>query len=91
VPDEHYAAEAPPLNDHIETYHWFLELIYQASFHLANTLVALAIGGVEKSWPTAAVIIVLASVFAVYGLRKRVRLPPALLFALSLVLLGLHL
>jgi hypothetical protein len=91
VADDHYPAEAPPLGDHIETYHWFLELIDQVGFHLANTLVALAIGSVEKSWLTAAVIIVLASVFAVYGLSKRARLPPALLLVVSLILLGLHL
>jgi hypothetical protein len=78
------------LRVHEATFHKFLDLVYVGLLHAANCLVALAIGGIEGHWPTAAAIIILATFFAIYSVVKGSHWPMALVLLLALFALGLH-
>lgn len=78
------------LPTHVESYSLFIEIVSVGVFHVANVLVALALGGVEGHWGTAVAFIIVATGLAFYCLMARAKLPMALLLVCGLLALGLH-
>ncbi|HLH97156.1 MAG TPA: hypothetical protein VKW08_18755 [Xanthobacteraceae bacterium] len=75
--------------DHERTFRFFTHLVYVAVMHVANFLVALAIGGVQGHWGTALFIMVLATGLAATSFVRGNKLPLAILLIFSLAILGL--
>jgi len=75
---------------HEASYRQFSLLIYMAVLHVANFLVALAIGAVQGNWIEAFVIMLLAIILGAFGVVKAKKLPIAILLLVSLILLGLN-
>jgi hypothetical protein len=74
---------------HEATFHQFVQLVYVGVLHIATTLVALAIGGIEGHWAAAAGVIVLATFLAAYSLANDSKPPMALVLLLAVSVLGL--
>ena len=75
--------------DHERTYASFTQLLYVGASHVANFLLALAIGAVEGHWDAAFFIMALATGLALMSLRRGTKLPMALVTIAALVILGL--
>jgi hypothetical protein len=85
-----YAESDSDTAAHEASYRQFLLFVYTAVLHVANFLVALAIGAIQGNWIEAIVIMLLAIILAVFGIKKAVKLPIAILLLVSLILLGLN-
>jgi hypothetical protein len=72
---------------HDDTYRNFIEMVYVAALHVANFLLALAIGAVEGNWGVALFIMALATALSVYSLMTRAKVPLAALTVFSLLAL----
>jgi hypothetical protein len=72
------------------SYRQFSLLVYMAVLHVANFLVALAIGAIQGNWIEAFVIMLLAIILGAFGVMKAKRLPIAMLLLASLILLGFN-
>jgi hypothetical protein len=59
---------------HEASYRQFSLLVYIAVFHVANFLVALAIGAIQGNWIEAFIVMFLAIILAVFGLMKAILL-----------------
>jgi ABC-type polysaccharide/polyol phosphate export permease len=75
---------------HEASYRQFSLLVYMAVLHVANFLVALAIGAIQGNWIEAFVIMLLAIILGASGVMKAKRLPIAMLLLASLILLGFN-
>jgi hypothetical protein len=75
---------------HEASYRQFLLLVYTAVLHVANFLVALAIGAIQGNWVEAIVIMLWAIILAVYSMKTAVKWPIAVLVPISLILLSLN-
>ena len=72
---------------HEDSYRNFIEFVYVMALHIANFLVALAIGGVEGYWGIALFIMVVTVALSAYSLMTRAKAPLAALTGFSLLAL----
>ena len=75
---------------HEATFQRFVQLLYVGALHVANVIVALAVGGVQHQWGTAVLIMLLATAVAVYSLIRNDKAPMAILSLVSLLALLFH-
>jgi hypothetical protein len=75
--------------DHERTFAAFVQLLYVAAAHIANFLLALAVGAVEGHWGAAFFVMALATGLSITSLRTGTKLPLALLTIVALGILGL--
>jgi hypothetical protein len=80
-PDDQVAA-------HEDSYRNFIEMVYVGTLHVANFVVALAIGAVQGHWGLALFIMALATALSVYSLMTRAKVPLAGMTVFSLLALG---
>jgi hypothetical protein len=81
------ASPADEMAVHEDSYRGFIEFVYVAALHIANFLVALAIGGVEGYWGVAIFIMLLTVALSAYCLMTRAKAPLATLTGFSLLAL----
>jgi hypothetical protein len=81
------ASPADEMAAHEDSYRGFIEFVYVAGPHIANFLVALAIGGVEGYWGVALFIMVVTTALSAYCLMTRAKAPLAALTGFSLLAL----
>ena len=86
--DVPYSDNIDDVTTHEDSYRAFVELVYVAALHIANFLLALAIGAVEGHWEIALFIMAVATALSVYSLMRRAKAPLAGLTVLSLLALG---
>ncbi len=80
---EYATAQSNDYPAHEATYQGFLHLTQIFIIHLVNILFALAIGGVMGHWPTAGIVIVLATVVAAHGLWSGSRISSYVMLAIG--------
>ena len=76
-------------DEHERTFHLFVVMAAVGIMHAGSVLIGLAIGGVLDQWTIGAIIILLATVAAVYSLMTRTTRMSAVVVALSLAMLAL--
>jgi Bacterial aa3 type cytochrome c oxidase subunit IV len=86
---EYATAEGNDYVEHEETYRRFLHITFVLVFHVVNTLIGLAIGGVMGHWLTALAVFVIATAAAAHGLLSGSKTSTALALVFSLIAFGL--
>jgi hypothetical protein len=86
---EYATAEGNDLPAHEETYERFVHLAFVASAHVANIILALAVGAVAGHWLVAFTLMLIATGVAVQGFAKGARTPSVVMVIVSLLALAL--
>jgi Bacterial aa3 type cytochrome c oxidase subunit IV len=85
--DDAYSDDSDQLAVHEDSYRNFVEIVYVGALHVANFVLALAIGTIGGHVGVALVIAALATALSVYSLITRAKAPLAALTVLSLLVL----
>jgi apolipoprotein N-acyltransferase len=86
--DVQYQSALDELHIHEASYGHFIQLVYVGAVHIANMLIALAIGGVEGHWAVALLIMFLAVGLAAISLARREKAAMAFLLLFSVIILA---
>ena len=86
---EYATADGNDYPAHEATYLGFVQLVTVGLAYVVNICIALAIGGVKGAWLSAAVILIVATIIAAYGLITGAKNPGYVFVVLSLVVLAL--